>query len=498
MAQKIASLYAEIGADTSKFQKGARDTKTGLAGLKQGFDGFLKVTAAVAGGMLVAKKAFDQTVGVTVEYNKQIRELTQVTGAGAEELSRIVQVGDDWGITIDDLRTSLSMMNKNGMAPTIDNLAKLADEYVNTTDKTAFAEKASRLLGRQYTTLIPLLAKGGKAFRDQAAAIDDSLLATDESITASREYEVALDNMNDKVNALQLSIGMKLVPKMTLFLTLLEKMMSLDAKKWFQDGANASADFINGFFGLGNGAQAASMGLSQFRDIVKELYGPVTDANGAVDGSIAVYDAAKAKLSEYNIKLKNQVDLEKELALLTGEITQEDLEREKVLGFLTKQLDMGNLSAQQYLEILGKMASGAYTLEEAIKAITAAINGMPLSKTVTIKLNYVNPAAGEPGPDVPVVIPGGGNEGNYGGKKAGGGPVMAGMSYLVGEQGPELFTPGRSGGITPNNAMGGDVFADITINAAPGMDVNAVAAAVVARLNTARRVQSSGGAYRGV
>lgn len=45
----------------------------------------------------------------------------------------------------------------------------------------------------------------------------------------------------------------------------------------------------------------------------------------------------------------------------------------------------------------------------------------------------------------------------FGGGKAAGGPVMGGTSYLVGEQGPELFTPGVSGTITPNHAMGGGV-----------------------------------------
>lgn len=39
----------------------------------------------------------------------------------------------------------------------------------------------------------------------------------------------------------------------------------------------------------------------------------------------------------------------------------------------------------------------------------------------------------------------------FGGGKATGGPVAAGTTYLVGEQGPELFTPGRSGGITPTD-----------------------------------------------
>jgi hypothetical protein len=43
----------------------------------------------------------------------------------------------------------------------------------------------------------------------------------------------------------------------------------------------------------------------------------------------------------------------------------------------------------------------------------------------------------------------------FGGARAMGGPVMAGMGYLVGEKGPEIFRPGSSGSIIPNNAIGG-------------------------------------------
>ena len=43
----------------------------------------------------------------------------------------------------------------------------------------------------------------------------------------------------------------------------------------------------------------------------------------------------------------------------------------------------------------------------------------------------------------------------FGGARANGGPVSAGRSFLVGEKGPELFTPANSGTITPNGQVGG-------------------------------------------
>ena len=46
--------------------------------------------------------------------------------------------------------------------------------------------------------------------------------------------------------------------------------------------------------------------------------------------------------------------------------------------------------------------------------------------------------------------------------KAAGGPVTGGKSYVVGEEGPELFVPGSSGNIVPNHDMGGST--NITVN----------------------------------
>jgi len=63
---------------------------------------------------------------------------------------------------------------------------------------------------------------------------------------------------------------------------------------------------------------------------------------------------------------------------------------------------------------------------------------------------------------------GGAIGGMFGGGRAAGGPVVGGTTYLVGEQGPELFTPSGSGNIIPNNALGGRSgnTINITVNGA--------------------------------
>ena len=53
----------------------------------------------------------------------------------------------------------------------------------------------------------------------------------------------------------------------------------------------------------------------------------------------------------------------------------------------------------------------------------------------------------------------------FGGGRAKGGTVMGGTSYMVGERGPELFTPGRSGSIAPNSSMGGGANVVVNVDA---------------------------------
>jgi len=56
-----------------------------------------------------------------------------------------------------------------------------------------------------------------------------------------------------------------------------------------------------------------------------------------------------------------------------------------------------------------------------------------------------------------------GNFSGFQGAFANGGSVMSGKPALVGERGPELFVPGRSGSIVPNSAMGGVQVGSINI-----------------------------------
>jgi hypothetical protein len=70
----------------------------------------------------------------------------------------------------------------------------------------------------------------------------------------------------------------------------------------------------------------------------------------------------------------------------------------------------------------------------------------------------------------------------FGGARASGGPVSAGKSYLVGEQGAEMFVPSQNGMIVPNGALGGGgTQINLTVNGA--IDPEGTARTIVDVLN---------------
>ena len=121
---------------------------------------------------------------------------------------------------------------------------------------------------------------------------------------------------------------------------------------------------------------------------------------------------------------------------------------------LTSTFDLLISGADNWAASLQQIASGVlvdianqliriYVIEQAINAI----------KTFLTPFSYGKTPLGAGGGSV-------GGKGTFGPNygfpaRATGGSVTAGQPYLVGERGPELFMPGRSGGIAPSGSFGG-------------------------------------------
>ena len=164
----------------------------------------------------------------------------------------------------------------------------------------------------------------------------------------------------------------------------------------------------------------------------------------------------------------SDTQLKKELDILTNLHEQEDATAEiiKNKDAQTKQLEEQAVAAEALKEKYKQV--GDAIKSKVTDSIIAAIDGTKSlgESAMGILKDLANQFLRSGISQLFGVVGGMGPSGGllsmlFGGGRASGGTVKGGTSYIIGESGPELFTPGRSGSIAPNSAMGG---ANVTVN----------------------------------
>lgn len=251
MSNKVASLYAEISGDASGFKRTAAEAKKSLsdwskqatleakswqavekqkqtalaktareaekaardlerankkasAESAQSFKNMSTVAlvafAAIAAGVKVAYSAFQ-------EYAGSVRDLSLITGTGAEETSRFLQVIDDYELSANDATTATKALKEKGLVPTIDTLATLADRYKEIKDPAEKMKFIQDNLGKGGAKWVNILNQEGDALRQAAGEIDKNLVLTEEQIRQSEEARLAVDALGDSWMGLKVQTG---------------------------------------------------------------------------------------------------------------------------------------------------------------------------------------------------------------------------------------------------------------------------------------------------
>jgi hypothetical protein len=167
------------------------------------------VTALAAQAIVNGVK---ESVRATVQYANEVRSLALISGTGAEEASRLLQVMDDFKITADQVKLATRAMTNQGLSPTIETLAQLSDEYNQLNPGQERAAFLMKNFGRAGLDLAEAMSKGGDSIRSMGLAVQDGLIITEEDLIAAREYELTLDEWNDNIQAIKVSIGSALIP----------------------------------------------------------------------------------------------------------------------------------------------------------------------------------------------------------------------------------------------------------------------------------------------
>ena len=171
-------------------------------------------------------------------------------------------------------------------------------------------------------------------------------------------------------------------------------------------------------------------------------------------------EAIKAEITRLEIALKRKQEQKRGSGLLNEQIRnlkKEIEELKKKLGIAKEQEIQDKKNEQQLKRLKTLYSSIAETIETGlVDAIDGAIAGTKtLGEVATSVFRSIQRALIQYGVSSFLGgLPGGLGK-FFSGERANGGSVLSGRSYLVGERGPEVFTPSTAGMISPNSSLGG-------------------------------------------
>jgi hypothetical protein len=376
-----------------------------------------------------------QAISETNAYNISMSKLAVTLGIGVEETSRMIQAGDDLGTSQEALTTALQFASKGGLAPTIENLANTSDKLLAMTDLTARNAAATKIFGRSWFEASQTILAGGDAIRAAAAAQSGGLVVTEEAAAATEKNRIAMDAWNDSMQNVKLSLGNQFVPSLTTAINSILLMTggldentaaALRNEAGYQ---RMGSQWIEQTIPIENGVTKGMLAHTAALQAQGEaLLGITSAANGAAIslGNLSNAEAAKIAMDKLSKALADGTITESQYVIQSesimrgiGGMTEAQIDANLKTRVLTASLAEGKITAAEYAGM--------------ITNINSALNGMH-DKTITITTIHRDINEG----------------GSPKGGRAAGGPVTGGQPYLVGELGPELFTPTTSGYITNN------------------------------------------------
>jgi hypothetical protein len=463
---------------------------------------------AIAAGASVGKFVLDG-INAFKDLALEADKYATATGLSIEDASRWIEHAGDIGVPIDAVATAVEKMNiavgKNpdqfkelgiDLAYTNTGALDVNASFLNTIqhlkdikDPAQRAKEGVKLLGRGWTDISRLIEEGSTTISDSLASVSEAKVISPEELKKAKEYRDAMNDLGDKIEDVKIKTGETAIPILTTLTNIAGYL--LDAKALYDSFINGAAsavkdvastisegvsDIWRGFFGDGEDPiPVYSQEMRDARADTDTLKDSIKQAR--VDAIMPFKDKvveATTALINADTAWKNlTTSLDEAVALDDAKTKLDELEAAAALAFGTgAQADIDDYEA--------KLATYAGVLA----GISGTMDGIS-SKEILFKFRTEGPAAalayanylakgaeygGLSSFDALTLA------GISGGFRASGGPVSSGSSYIVGEKGPELFTPTSSGSITPNNALGGGGNTiNITVTSA---DPNAVVRAL--------------------
>lgn len=303
-SEKLASGMQQVDGASEKV---AASTQ------KAGFS-FTEINSVLAIGRQAYQAiegAIKAVIEPTIEYAKQVRDLSRSIGASAEESSKLIQAADDVQVGVNTLTTALEAAIRKGVSPTIEGIGQLADEYNAIQDPIARTKFLMDNFGRSGADLAPLMEQGAagiKALGENAERT--GLVMSQQGVDAARKYEIALDDMEDSTLALKLAIADGLIPAMTQLFSGISKWLVFENQLDAAVKAGAISEEERGAILMGVKQNMESLGeATEYVTRKAEAYNVVMSAGRGV-----VHEVVKetvALTGAYDSQIERSIALEK-------------------------------------------------------------------------------------------------------------------------------------------------------------------------------------------
>lgn len=217
-SDELVKVNSELNK-TKQAGAGAEDSTRRLAGSQTELRSTVMNVVDV---FMKLKGVYNEVVGSTVDLANNVRQFRDVTGQSAEESSRLVQVLDDYKVSVGAAEQATKKMAKEGLQFNIQTLAELSDKYLalnSDVEKTAFLYDNFGKSGDQFAEI---MLQGGDAILAANDAISEHLILTEKELKMAREYEKQVDDLSDSFAALKVSIGSELLPVANDFLEVMK------------------------------------------------------------------------------------------------------------------------------------------------------------------------------------------------------------------------------------------------------------------------------------
>jgi hypothetical protein len=334
-------------------------------------------------------KVIDETIGEYVDYANSVRTLNQINGESAENNSILIQTLDDYKISADEAIVAQRKLATQGKDLTIPTIAKLSEEYLKLNSGAERQQFLTENFGRASAGWAEAMSQGADAILARSREVDSALILDQKAIDKAREYEMALDDLNDAETALKVTMGEEVTPKVIQIITALnqviginrnvtletykmltpwERMAVLFSPMGFITHMKLAGEFLT---------QNLPRAVESTGTKIEEVATSIDDVNESVgEHARALHDAEKAAL-DYGKQLDQITSFAKTYRKATEDVNkaQDDLNAANAEYFALLEQGYADTSPE-VLDAKNKVDEMTAALEEEKQAAADAINEM--------------------------------------------------------------------------------------------------------------------------